>query len=183
MTLTPKAIHVRRSCRRNRRRRRPRCRATAPCRCGTFYSLDRRSDLCDLSTPTTYLGMRREFSQQRWQVCTLRGTYHHCASQVDSRRIEWNYCHASTSLGEASARIQATDLERRKTPRVRTAPPGLRVEPKWLPEISGYAVQCQSSDERGAVTGYIVGSASSRVHRVGTPACPGREEVRRSESQ
>jgi hypothetical protein len=41
---------------------------------------------------------------------------------------------ASTSLGEASARIQATDLERRKTPRVRTAPPGLRVEPKWLPE-------------------------------------------------
>jgi hypothetical protein len=43
---------------------------------------------------------------------------------------------ASTSLGEASARIQATDLERRKTPRVRTAPPGLRVEPKWLPEFS-----------------------------------------------
>src|ERR1700722_17430518 len=41
---------------------------------------------------------------------------------------------ASTSLGEASARIQATDLERRKTPRVRTALPGLRVEPKWLPE-------------------------------------------------
>src|SRR6202046_5475470 len=41
---------------------------------------------------------------------------------------------ASTSLGEASARIQATDLERRETPRVRTAPPGLRVEPKWLPE-------------------------------------------------
>jgi hypothetical protein len=41
---------------------------------------------------------------------------------------------ASTSLGEASAWIQATDLERRKTPRVRTAPPGLRVEPKWLPE-------------------------------------------------
>jgi hypothetical protein len=40
---------------------------------------------------------------------------------------------ASTSLGEASARIQATDLERRETPRVRTAPPGLRVEPKWLP--------------------------------------------------
>src|ERR1700760_200680 len=42
---------------------------------------------------------------------------------------------ASTSLGEASARIQATDLERRKTPRVRTAPPGLRVEPKWLPAL------------------------------------------------
>jgi hypothetical protein len=40
---------------------------------------------------------------------------------------------ASTSLGEASAWIQATDLERRETPRVRTALPGLRVEPKWLP--------------------------------------------------
>src|ERR1700677_4983145 len=39
----------------------------------------------------------------------------------------------STSLGEAATRIQATDLERRKTPRVRTALPGLRVEPKWLP--------------------------------------------------
>jgi len=38
----------------------------------------------------------------------------------------------STSLGEASAWIQATDPERRKTPRVRTAFPGLRVEPKWL---------------------------------------------------
>jgi hypothetical protein len=90
---------------------------------------------------------------------------------------------ASTSLGEASAWIQATDLERRKTPRVRTAPPGLRVEPKWLPEISGYAVQCQSSVERGAATGPSAGSASSRVHRAGTPVCPGREEVRRNESQ
>jgi hypothetical protein len=39
----------------------------------------------------------------------------------------------STSLGEASTWIQATDPERRETPRVRTAPPGLRVEPKWLP--------------------------------------------------
>ena len=41
----------------------------------------------------------------------------------------------STSLGEASTRIQATDPERRETPRVRTAPPGLRVEPKWLPVL------------------------------------------------
>jgi hypothetical protein len=50
----------------------------------------------------------------------------------------------STSLGEASTRIQATDPERRETPRVRTAPPGLRVEPKWLPAYivcrSGYGV-------------------------------------------
>jgi hypothetical protein len=41
----------------------------------------------------------------------------------------------STSLGEASAWTQATDPERRETPRVRTAPPGLRVEPKWLPVL------------------------------------------------
>jgi hypothetical protein len=41
----------------------------------------------------------------------------------------------STSLGEASTRTQATDPERRETPRVRTAPPGLRVEPKWLPAL------------------------------------------------
>src|ERR1700683_2159093 len=40
----------------------------------------------------------------------------------------------STSLCEASTRIQATDPERRETPRVRTASPGLRVEPKWLPD-------------------------------------------------
>src|SRR5438270_1456649 len=58
---------------------------------------------------------------------------------------------ASTSLGEASARIQATDLKCRKTPRVRTAPPGLRVEPKWLPGLPGYVVHCQSSGERGAL--------------------------------
>ena len=45
---------------------------------------------------------------------------------------------ACTSLGEASARIQATDLERRKTPRVRTALPGLRVEPKWLPALASW---------------------------------------------
>jgi hypothetical protein len=40
---------------------------------------------------------------------------------------------ACTSLGEASVGTKATDLERRETPRVRTALPGLRVEPKWLP--------------------------------------------------
>src|ERR1700759_5347757 len=72
---------------------------------------------------------------------------------------------ASTSLGEASARIQATDLKCRKTPRIRTAPPGLRVEPKWLPALSfrlgaGYAVQCQSSVERGAATSASAGFAT-----------------------
>src|SRR3984957_21348305 len=77
---------------------------------------------------------------------------------------------ASTSLGEASARIQATDLERRKTPRVRTAPPGLRVEPKWLPEIPGYAVQCQSSGERGALRPFASGNAPLFDLRVGVRA-------------
>ena len=52
-------------------------------------------------------------------------TQAHCSGIIDG---------VSTSLGEASTRIQATDPERRETPRVRTAPPGLRVEPKWLPE-------------------------------------------------
>jgi hypothetical protein len=42
---------------------------------------------------------------------------------------------AGTSLREASTRIQATDPERRETPRVRTALPGLRVGPKWLPDL------------------------------------------------
>ena len=57
----------------------------------------------------------------------------HVAGFLTPRGYAVHYGPASTSLGEASARIQATDLERRKTPRVRTAPPGLRVEPKWLP--------------------------------------------------
>jgi hypothetical protein len=95
---------------------------------------------------------------------------------------------ASTSLGEASARIQATDLKCRKTPRVRTAPPGLRVEPKWLP---GYML-CVGPDtpcsakalSRGVQRpAHQAGFATSRVHRVGAPVCPGREEVWRDESQ
>src|SRR5882757_3109459 len=77
---------------------------------------------------------------------------------------------ACTSLGEASAPIQATDLERRKTPRVRTAPPGLRVEPKWLPEIPGYAVQCQSSGERGALRPFASGHAPLFDLRAGVQA-------------
>jgi len=88
---------------------------------------------------------------------------------------------ASTSLGEASARIQATDLERRKTPRVRTAPPGLRVEPKWLPEFPDTPCSAKALTRGVQRPAQAAGSASSRVQRVGTPVCPGREEVRRSE--
>ena len=90
---------------------------------------------------------------------------------------------ASTSLGEASARIQATDLERRKTPGVRTAPPGLRVEPKWLPDSPDTPCSAKALCERVRRPAPSSGSASSRVHRAGTPVCPGREEVRRSESK
>src|SRR3984957_18502036 len=89
---------------------------------------------------------------------------------------------ASTSLGEASARIQATDLERRKTPRVRTAPPGLRVEPKWLPEFPDTPCSAKAPTRGVQRPAQVAGSASSRVQRVGTPVCPGREEVRRNDS-
>jgi hypothetical protein len=90
---------------------------------------------------------------------------------------------ASTSLGEASARIQATDLERRKTPRVRTAPPGLRVEPKWLPESPDTPCSAKALTRGVQRPADVAGFASSRVQRVGTPVCPGREEVRRNEFQ
>src|SRR5271163_2868087 len=89
---------------------------------------------------------------------------------------------ASTSLGEASARIQATDLERRKTPRVRTALPGLRVEPKWLPAQPDTPCSAKALTRGVQRLGRSGGPASSRVQRVGTPVCPGREEVRRNES-
>src|SRR3984885_6553917 len=67
---------------------------------------------------------------------------------------------ASTSLGEASARIQATDLERRETPRVRTAPPGLRVEPKWLPESPDTPCSAKAP-ARGVPSDFRVGQCSS----------------------
>ena len=104
------------------------------------------------------------------------------AGRVDSRRSRWNYCCASTSLGEASARIQATDLERRKTPRVRTALPGLRVEPKWLPAQPDTPCSAKALTRGVQRLGRSGGPASSRVQRVGTRVCPGREEVRRNES-
>src|SRR5271166_2499065 len=66
-----------------------------------------------------------------------------------------------TSFGEASSRTQATDPNRRETLRIRTPLPGLRGEAKWLAvEIpvkrrrSQYAVECQSSYERGASQGF-----------------------------
>src|SRR5580700_1380443 len=56
-----------------------------------------------------------------------------------------------TSFGEASSRTQATDPNRRETLRIRTPLPGLRGEAKWLRKRLGsrYAVECQSSYERG----------------------------------
>jgi hypothetical protein len=90
---------------------------------------------------------------------------------------------ASTSLGEASARIQATDLKCRKTPRVRTALPGLRVEPKWLPGLPDTPCSAKALTRGVQRPAHLAGFATSRVHRIGTPVCPGREEVARNESQ
>src|SRR5262250_12200 len=58
-----------------------------------------------------------------------------------------------TSFGEASSRTQATDPNRRETLRIRTPLPGLRGEARWLrrrTSVPRYAVECQSSNERGA---------------------------------
>src|SRR5215467_7250207 len=77
-----------------------------------------------------------------------------------------------TSFGEASSRTQATDPNRRETLRIRTPLPGLRGEAKWLRRrtapgdraaparrtvraVPRYAVECQSSNERGAGPGSL----------------------------
>src|ERR1017187_8714645 len=67
-----------------------------------------------------------------------------------------------TSFGEASSRTQATDPNRRETLRIRTPLPGLRGEAKWLAveepvkrRRSQYAVECQSSYERGAAGDFV----------------------------
>lgn len=76
-----------------------------------------------------------------------------------------------TSFGEASSRTQATDPNRRETLRIRTPLPGLRGEAKWLrmrPRGARYAVECQSSYERGdsAARSAATDSASQPVSRV-----------------
>ena len=86
---------------------------------------------------------------------------------------------ASTSLGEASAWIQATDLERRETPRVRTAPPGLRVEPKWLPDSPDTA--CSAETLTSGVwlpESHRVLYSCLRVNCAVSRTCRDREEVR-----
>jgi hypothetical protein len=158
--------------------------------------------LCDWSTPLRHLLLtdRRTVSLRfinpyNVSRCTVRvqptalAGLHPVAISINIERarltpIEFGgtMAIASTSLGEASARIQATDLERRKTPRVRTAPPGLRVEPKWLPEFSDTPCSAKALTRGVQRPARCAGFASSRVHRVGTPVCPGREEVRRNES-
>ena len=74
-----------------------------------------------------------------------------------------DHIHVSISIGEASVRTKATDPERRKTPRVRTALPGLRVEPKWLPGQTGYAVQCQNLVEWDAFDRSVTRSGFATV--------------------
>jgi hypothetical protein len=72
----------------------------------------------------------------------------------------------STSLGEASAWIQATDPERRKTPRVRTAFPGLWVEPKWLLH-PGYGVVDTPCSAEALTRGVPAGPCRLRL----SPVC------------
>src|SRR5437773_10354559 len=85
-----------------------------------------------------------------------------------------------TSFGEASSRTQATDPNRRETLRIRTPLPGLRGEAKWLRRrtvirrtavcgpsraliaVPRYAVECQSSNERGASRA-LLGRGASRA--------------------
>jgi hypothetical protein len=86
---------------------------------------------------------------------------------------------ASTSLGEASAWIQATDPERRKTPTVRTALPGLRVEPKWLPrpKVSVADTPCSA---KALTRGVLV---RARSVRTSSPKCCGTRRPRASRLQ
>jgi hypothetical protein len=57
-----------------------------------------------------------------------RTRYTSRAWRSDSGRAHGAY----TSLGEASARTQATDRHRRETPTIRTGSAGIRRSPKWL---------------------------------------------------
>ena len=93
-----------------------------------------------------------------------------------------------TSFGEASSRTQATDPNRRETLRIRTPLPGLRGEAKWLrmrPAVcryrrTRYAVECQSSYERGdsAAHGAAQDSTSQPVSCVLAHERRGRREAR-----
>ena len=82
-----------------------------------------------------------------------------------------------TSFGEASSRTQATDPNRRETLRIRTPLPGLRGEAKWLAveapvkhRRSQYAVECQSSYERGVARDFVApGHCFLRCHAESVP--------------
>ena len=93
------------------------------------------------------------------------------ASGLTDAALSATMADASTSLGEASARTKATDPERRKTPRVRTAPPGLRVEPKWLPDEVPDTPCSAKALTRGVPLTPLCTSD-------GAPVRPGRKEVR-----
>src|SRR5690349_7996312 len=74
-----------------------------------------------------------------------------------------------TSLGEASARTEATDPQRRETPRVRTGAAGIRRSPKWLGP-SGAANAALGSTPRSAEArpgGVIAGTLARRALATG----------------
>ena len=127
MILRPVTLGMRRRTWRRTRRGRPPCREPGPHDINVLIYEQPQQISTAAGSPA---GPAVTFAKASFHDALLTTI---SAGRVDSRRSRWNYCCASTSLGEASARIQATDLERRKTPRVRTALPGLRVEPKWLP--------------------------------------------------
>src|SRR5580693_107876 len=91
-----------------------------------------------------------------------------------------------TSFGEASSRTQATDPNRRETLRIRTPLPGLRGEAKWLAveapvkrRRSQYAVECQSSYERGAARDFLApGVCFLKCHARVRPGAPVRRDRR-----
>src|SRR5260221_3836929 len=86
---------------------------------------------------------------------------------TEGTRSEPSHYAAYTSLGEASARTQATDRQRRETPTVRTGSAGVRRSPKWLGScervialLALYAAQCWSS-----TTGRDRWACSGEAHR------------------
>lgn len=83
----------------------------------------------------------------RWVIDDLDGSARACANRGSATKISG--LASRTSFGEAAARTQATDPTRGDTLRVRSGLPGLRGDPKWLARRGPYAVQCQSSDEKG----------------------------------
>jgi hypothetical protein len=108
---------------------------------------------------------------RRYKLLSAASVRPNFGERLTDTRCEGQHERASTSLGEASAGTQATDPERRETPRVRTAPPGLRVEPKWLPDEVPDTPCSAKALTRGV-------PFTPTCTSDGVPVRPGGEEVR-----